>query len=291
MEYPPFFVGGRSFMVLDSAVSSKALTVPRRTTLLTVPKNSKNLGSGMKQAHHCGALPMQAVREREAREPRELICASCVFVVTIEMNSEMPTDVSARKWFEEAVAAVLDNLYGAALRLTKNPADAEDLVGETVARAFESLHDIRSFRGWIFRILTNCFISECRKRKTRAETPLDGGIEDKGDAEFWLFDRLHQPFLLWWGNPEQQFLDNMLRSDLVRAVDELPETFRIVLVLAEQEGFDYQAIAGMLEIPVGTVRSRLSRARSMLQKSLWQHASDRGIATPEKSATKGPGKI
>jgi RNA polymerase sigma-70 factor (ECF subfamily) len=215
-------------------------------------------------------------------------------VVTIEMNSEMPTDVSTRKWFEEAVAGVLDNLYGAALRLAKNPADAEDLVGETIVKAFgclDSLKDLRSFRGWIFRILTNCFISEFRKRKTRAETPLDGGIEDSGEAEFWLFDRLHQPFLLWWGNPEQQFLDNMLRSDLVKAVDELPETFRIVLVLAELEGFDYQAIADMLEIPVGTVRSRLSRARSMLQKTLWQHASDRGIVTPDKSVTKGPGKI
>ncbi len=206
----------------------------------------------------------------------------------------MSTDSDRKKWFEGAISEVLDDLYGAALRLSKNAADAEDLVGETVAKAFgclDSLKDLQSFRGWIFRILSNCFISECRKRKTRAETPLDGGIEDADEAEFWLFDRLHQPFLLWWGNPEQQFLDNMLRSDLVKAVDELPETFRIVLVLAELEGFDYQTIADMLEVPVGTVRSRLSRARSMLQKSLWQHASDRGIGIQGRNVTQGQGKV
>ncbi|HEY5602806.1 MAG TPA: sigma-70 family RNA polymerase sigma factor [Gammaproteobacteria bacterium] len=185
-----------------------------------------------------------------------------------------------KQWFEREVTAVLNDLYGTALRLAKNPADAEDLVGDAVARAFGNLHtlnDRKAFRGWIFRILSNCFITECRKRRTRAETLINTDQEDGADGEFWLFDKLHQPFLLWWGNPEQEFLNNLLRDDLIKAVDGLPENFRIVLVLAEVEGFSYQEIADMLEVPVGTVRSRLSRARSLLQKALWQHASDRGI--------------
>lgn len=197
-----------------------------------------------------------------------------------EKAATEPVDQRLKQWFETEIGGMLDDLYGAALRLAKNQADAEDLVGEAVAKAFGCLHtlkDRRLFRGWMFRIVSNCFISECRKRKTRAETSLDGADEDCAEPDFWLFDKLHQPFLLWWGNPEQQFLNNLLRDDLIKAIDGLPENYRVVLVLAEMEGFNYQDIAEMLEIPVGTVRSRLSRARSQLQRSLWEHAKDRGI--------------
>lgn len=181
---------------------------------------------------------------------------------------------------------MLDDLYGAALRLVKNQADAEDLVGDAVAKAIRCLHTLKDrqlFRGWMFRILSNCFISEYRKRKTRAEISLSSMEDDCPEGDFWLFDKLHQPFLLWWGNPEQQFLNNLLRDDLLGAIDELPENYRVVLVLAELEGFNYQDIAKMLDIPVGTVRSRLSRARSQLQKSLWDHAKDRGIKLKDLS--------
>jgi len=193
----------------------------------------------------------------------------------------MPDDNQRKQWFEEQIGEVLDDLYGSALRLTKNRADAEDLVGEAVAKAFKSLDtlkDLKAFRGWIFRILSNCFISECRKRKTRAEAPVDFANEESEEGDFWLFDKLHQPFLLWWGNPEQAFLNELLRDDLINAIDELPHDFRVVLVMAELEGLSYQDIAGALDVPVGTVRSRLSRARSILQKALWEHAQDQGIA-------------
>lgn len=204
--------------------------------------------------------------------------------------TRMSEEQELKQWFEQEVAEVLDGLYGAALRLAKNSADAEDLVGEAVAKAFGSLHtlsDRSAFRGWIFRIMSNCFITECRKRKTRSETPFDTADDDSNDGEFWLFDKLHQPFLLWWGNPEQQFLNDLLRDDLIKAVDDLPENYRIVLVLAEFEGFNYQEIADMLEMPVGTVRSRLSRARSMLQKALWEHANDE---TTKPGREKEPGR-
>lgn len=89
--------------------------------------------------------------------------------------------------------------------------------------------------------------------------------------------RLHQPLLLWWGNPEQEFLNKLLRRDLERAIDALPEAFRVVVVLAELEGFTYPEIAAMLEVPVGTVRSRLSRGRACLQKALWEQALAAGL--------------
>ena len=92
-----------------------------------------------------------------------------------------------------------------------------------------------------------------------------------------LFERLHQPFLLWWGTPEQEFLNRLLREDLVRSIEALPELYRIVVVMADVQGFPYGEIACALEIPVGTVRSRLARGRALLQKALWEHACDAGL--------------
>jgi RNA polymerase sigma-70 factor (ECF subfamily) len=99
------------------------------------------------------------------------------------------------------------------------------------------------------------------------------------ETEFALFDRLHQPFLLWWGTPEQDFLDRLLREDLVRAIEALPDRFRVVVVMADLQGLSYGEIAASLQVPVGTVRSRLARGRGLLQKSLWEHACDAGLRT------------
>jgi RNA polymerase sigma-70 factor (ECF subfamily) len=190
-----------------------------------------------------------------------------------------------RAWFEGEVVGVLPDLYATALRLARNAADAEDLVAEAVAKAWAAggtLSDRSCFRGWIFRILTNTFLSE---RRARAARPVTQPLEEECGEDFSLFERLHQPFLLWWGNPEQAFLDRLLRADLQRAVDALPEAFRVVVVLVELQGLSYQEVAEVLEIPVGTVRSRLARGRALLQKALWEHARDAGLvhgpATPE----------
>ena len=119
-------------------------------------------------------------------------------------------------------------------------------------------------------------------RRARAARPEDcfsalGPDADDNDEAFWLFDRLHQPFLLWWGNQEQAFVDQLLAEDLVQAIDALPESYRMVVVLADVEGFSYQEIAEALDIELGTVRSRLSRGRSLLQKALWEHAQEAGL--------------
>jgi len=182
-----------------------------------------------------------------------------------------------RMGFEDQIIGLLDDLLGAAMRLAKNRQDAEDLVAESVARAWanrRSLHDPARFRAWLFRILTNVFISECRKRGARPKADVSLDAPGDNEAAFSLFEELHQPFLLWWGNPEQEFLNKLLRRDIERAVDALPETFRMVVVLADMEGFSYQEIGRMLGVPIGTVRSRLARARCHLQKALWVHAKE-----------------
>jgi RNA polymerase sigma-70 factor (ECF subfamily) len=191
-----------------------------------------------------------------------------------------------RTAFEEHVVGLLDELLGGAMRLAKNRQDAEDLVAEAVAKAWASrntLADPSRFRPWLFRILTNTFISDCRKRsaRPRAEISLDEPAE--GDAPFSLFEELHQPFLLWWSNPEQDFLNKVLRQDIERAIDALPEAFRTVVVLADLEGLSYQEIARVLRVPVGTVRSRLARARSQLQKALWIYAKEPGSTTKDEA--------
>jgi RNA polymerase sigma-70 factor (ECF subfamily) len=176
---------------------------------------------------------------------------------------------------------LLPELYGTARRLARNAADAEDLVAETVARAWEhrgSLRDRTTFRGWVFRILTNTYLGTIRAARARpAMEPLSTAVEETGES-FSLFERLHQPFLLWWGNPEQEFLNKLLREDFERALEGLPENFRVVVVLADVEEMSYAEIAESLGVPLGTVRSRLARGRSLLQRALWEHAVDAGLA-------------
>lgn len=186
------------------------------------------------------------------------------------------TTESDRAWFADRIDALLPELYGRALRLCRHRADAEDLVAEAVAKAWErlpSLEDREAFRAWIFRILNNAFVSSCRTARSKAEhEPLD-----TAEDEFSLFERLHQPFLLWWGTPERDFLNRLLREDLERAMDGLPDVFREVVVLVDVQGLAYREVAELLDVPVGTVRSRLSRGRSLLQEALWDHGVEAGL--------------
>src|SRR5688572_19374666 len=157
---------------------------------------------------------------------------------------------------------------------------------EAIVKAWShrrSLEKEENFKAWMLRILTNSFLSHCRKRSLRPATePWD----DDSETHFSLFDKLHQPFLLWWSNPEREFMNTLLRKDLERAVDELPEVFRVIVVLSDVEGLSYQDIARVLAIPMGTVRSRLSRGRSLLQKALWEHGQETGLAKARRPSKK-----
>jgi RNA polymerase sigma-70 factor, ECF subfamily len=189
---------------------------------------------------------------------------------------DSPPNEADRVWFAERVDGLLPELYGRAVRLCRDRTDAEDLVAESVAKAWEALPtlaDRSAFRGWVFRILNNTFVSNCRKAPARTEhEPLDttGG-------DFSLFERLHQPILLWWGSPEMDFLNRLLREDLERAIDGLPDAFREVVVLVDIQGLAYREVASLLDVPIGTVRSRLSRGRSLLQEALWEHGLEAGL--------------
>jgi RNA polymerase sigma-70 factor (ECF subfamily) len=183
-----------------------------------------------------------------------------------------------REWFERTVLGLLPDLFATGLRLTRNRADAEDLVADTVARAWSHLDELAEparLRGWLFRILTNAFLSA---RRTNARRGVHESLDDEDEGNgFSLFEQLHAPILLWWGTPEQSFLDKLLREDLTRAVESLPEPFRLVVVFADMHGCTYQEISEMLSVPIGTVRSRLARARALLQKALWTHAEEAGL--------------
>lgn len=194
----------------------------------------------------------------------------------------------SRQGFETQVLALLGQLHGVARRLTCNEADAEDLVAETVTRAWRALDTLEcegAFRAWIFRILNNTFVSELRRAGARPRLEsIDCDEAAEGEQAFSLFEQLHQPFLLWFSNPEQEFLNKVLREDLDRALAELPEAYRVVVVLSDLEDFKYCEIAEMLRIPIGTVRSRLARARSALQKRLWEQARDHDFTVAERRA-------
>jgi RNA polymerase sigma-70 factor (ECF subfamily) len=187
------------------------------------------------------------------------------------------TDDSDRDFFRAEIERLMDRLYGTALRLTCNAADAEDLVSEAVIKAWANLGDLadrQAFPKWLFRILTNTFVSD--RRRARHETS-ETIIGADGEETFSLFEKLHQPFLLWWSNPEQELINKLLREDLEHALDLLAAEYRTVVVLVEINGHSYAEVAEILSIPIGTVRSRLSRARSTLQRALWKQAQAAGL--------------
>ena len=186
-----------------------------------------------------------------------------------------------REFFEKQLLELLGPLQGVARRLTGNDAEAEDLVADTVVcalRGLDSLESEAALRAWMFRILNNSFISSRRKAAARPRTEsLDSGDYEDDGAEFSLFEKMHQPFLLWFGNPEQEFLDKLLRRDLECALGALPEHQRLIVVMSDLEECSYGEIAETLGIPIGTVRSRLARARAALQKALWECAGEYGL--------------
>lgn len=193
-----------------------------------------------------------------------------------------------RKQLKEILIPLLDDLHRVGYELCKSQNEAEELVAETVVRAcenFASLQDRTKAKQWALRILTNVFISKYRTKRTRREVAYDENASDE-DAAFSLFDELSQPFF-WWGNPEREVINKFLDEDLKEALSQLPEESRSIVVMCDVEGYSYDEIANVLSMPIGTVRSRLSRARSQLQRHLYDHAVDRGWVTKRREIQKG----
>jgi RNA polymerase sigma-70 factor (ECF subfamily) len=186
-------------------------------------------------------------------------------------------DSSAKAVFGTGVEENIDALYSVALRLTRRDADAEDLVADSVAKAwsaFDQLDDRDRFRPWLFRILHNTFISDYRKKSVRPREASYNAGDCADDDLVTLLNEQSDDFLVWWSNPEREFFNDLLGEQLLAALDEIPETFRTVVILVNVEGFTYDETAEVLGIAPGTVRSRMKRGRTMLQKALWEQRPD-----------------
>jgi RNA polymerase sigma-70 factor, ECF subfamily len=198
-----------------------------------------------------------------------------------------------RAAFEGLALEYMPALYSAALRMTHNPADAEDLVQETYLKAYRSFGSFAegtNLKAWLYRILTNTYINAYRAKQRR---PIESDLDDVEDL--YLYRRLGSlEQLAASRSAEEQLMDVFSEGEVRAALDELPDNFRMAVYLADVEGFSYKEIAEILDIPIGTVMSRLHRGRKAMQKALYEFAVESGLVdrpgaepVPEPTRTHG----
>ena len=185
-----------------------------------------------------------------------------------------PPDQDLTERFERDVLPLLPSLYGAALRMTRNPSEAEDLLQDTALRAyrgFATFEEGTNLKAWLYRILTNSFINTYRKRQREPQT-----VDGPDDVDEWfLFDRLGGRSAE--RSAEEDVLERIPDADVKAALELIPENFRIAVLLADVEGFSYREIAEIMDVPIGTVMSRLHRGRKALERALYAVAKERGL--------------
>jgi RNA polymerase sigma-70 factor (ECF subfamily) len=185
-----------------------------------------------------------------------------------------------RREFESLVLPHLDGLYAAALRLTKNPRDAEDLVQDSVLRAyrfFDRFERGTNIKAWLYKIVTNTFINRYR-RVTKERTIIDDERDSVQDRQ------VSRDAAAQAENPEAAYFDRLLSDDVLKALDAVPIDFRMAVILADLQDFSYKEIAEILDVPVGTVMSRLFRGRRLLQGQLAEYATASGVLQPAREA-------
>lgn len=202
----------------------------------------------------------------------------------VDVQAESEAERRAR--FERDAMGFVDQLYSAAMRMTRNPQDAEDLVQEAYTKAYSSFHQYRpgtNLKAWLYRILTNTYINLYRKRQRQPQQSTVDTLED------WQMAQAAEHTSTGLRSAETEALDRLPDSDVKEALQSIPEEFRLAVYFADVEGFAYREIAEILEIPIGTVMSRLHRGRKLLREMLTDYARDRGMNV-ERAAKKKAAK-
>jgi RNA polymerase sigma-70 factor, ECF subfamily len=192
------------------------------------------------------------------------------------------TDDERDARFEREALQYLDQLYAGALRMTRNPADAEDIVQETYAKAYASFHQFTpgtNLKAWLYRILTNTYINSYRKKQREPQ------LSDGENVEDWQLARAESHTSSGLKSAETVALENLPDSDVKEALQQLAPDFRLAVYLADVEGFSYKEIAEIMGTPIGTVMSRLNRGRTQLRNLLADYARERGVKRAEASTT------
>ncbi len=204
--------------------------------------------------------------------------------ISFSAMTEKPEPAVLRALFEEQALPFMDQLYAAAMRMTRNPADAGDLVQETYTKAYAAFAQFEqgtNLKAWLYRILTNTFINSYRKNQ---RNPYQGTIDEIEDWQLGSAESITQGRST--RSAEAEAIDHLPDSDVKEALQSIPEDFRLAVYLADVEGFSYQEIADIMKTPVGTVMSRLHRGRRLLRDLLAGYARERGIVVPEPSGSK-----
>nr|WP_246223926.1 sigma-70 family RNA polymerase sigma factor [Pseudarthrobacter psychrotolerans] len=218
--------------------------------------------------------------EAEVPAPAEPVSAEPVSAGPEPVSAEQPVDVATesaeerRVRFERDAMQYVDQLYSAAMRMARNPADAEDLVQEAYTKAFSAFHQYKpgtNLKAWLYRILTNTYINLYRKRQREPLQSNSDTIED------WQLARAESHTSRGLRSAEAEALDHLPDSDVKRALQSIPEEFRLAVYFADVEGFAYKEISDIMNTPIGTVMSRLHRGRKMLRDMLADYAAERGF--------------